>query len=113
MSGCCSFVVGAKIGCGPLRHQPPALSGTSFAQSTSSTSGAPWSAASSSSRSAVTKRWRVYGPFQSPYITPSLQSETFMPASQCQTSDVGFQPLIHRSYTPGVTRRLSERHAGS
>ena len=34
------------------------------------------------SRSAVAKRWRVYGPFQSPY-SPTLQSETFMPASQC------------------------------
>ena len=46
----------------------------------------------SSSRSAVTKRWRRrVRPIAVHH--PTLQSETFMPASQCQTSDVLFQPL--------------------
>ena len=52
-----------KTGCGPFKHQPPALTGTSLTHSTSSVlrSGA-CRAASSSKRSALSSRSRVHGP---------------------------------------------------
>ena len=45
ISGCSAFVVGAKIGCWPWRHQPPKLSGVSLAQRTSSAASGFWPAA--------------------------------------------------------------------
>ena len=93
-SGDSSLPVEAKTGCAPLRHQSPALGATSLTQSTSSRSGTPCRAASSSSRSAFVMRSRVKWPFQSPASTRAEHEETLMPAYQCHSSWFGFQPSV-------------------